>query len=268
MARDHNPGVPARTVVFFHAHPDDEAIFTGGTIWLLAERGWRVVVVIATGGEWGEAAAGFGHADLAAVRRRETEDAAGILGVARVEFLGYHDSGLSGDPAHTCANSLAWADEPEVAARVAAILTEESASALVTYDPEGIYGHPDHLVVHRAAVVGAAAAGIETVYEATVDREYLHFVETHLVVEAKRATGELGLAGTHLGMATVEITTVLDVRSALAVKRQAMAAHASQIPETASVLHLPAESFAAVYGYEWYARRGSAGPLEELLAST
>ena len=254
----------ARTVVFFHAHPDDEAIFTGGTIWLLARGGWRVVVIIATGGEWGEAAVGFSHADLAVVRRQETLEAARILGVARVEFLGYHDSGLSGDPAHTCTNSLAWADEQEVAARVAAIVTQESASVLVTYDPEGIYGHPDHLVVHQAARAAAGAAGVTTVYEATVDREYLHFVETHLVVEAKRATGELGLAGTHLGMATVEITTTLDVRAALAIKRQAMAAHASQISETATVLHLPGESFAAVYGYEWYVRHGPAGPLERL----
>jgi LmbE family N-acetylglucosaminyl deacetylase len=259
------PDVPARTVVFFHAHPDDEAIFTGGSIWLLAQGGWRVVVVIATGGEWGEAAAGFGHADLAGVRRQETLDAARVLGVARVEFLGYHDSGLSGDPAHTCPNSLAWADEVEVAGRLAAVLAEESAAALVTYDPEGIYGHPDHVVVHHASLAAAETAGVATVYEATVDREYLHFVETHLVVEAKRATGELGLAGTHLGMSTVEITTTLDVRSALDTKRRAMAAHASQISETATVLHLPAASFAAVYGYEWYVRRGPAGPLESLL---
>ncbi|MGH9040873.1 MAG: PIG-L deacetylase family protein, partial [Acidimicrobiia bacterium] len=230
-----NPEGPPGTVALLHAHPDDEAIFTGGTIWLLAERGWRVVVIIATGGEWGEAAPGFGHADLAAVRSRETEEAAAILGVARLEFLGYHDSGLTGDPTHTCDNSLAWADEDEVATRVAAILAAESPAALVTYDPEGIYGHPDHLVVHRAAVAAAATAGVPTLYEATVDREYLHFVETHLVVEAKRAigsppthraasppthraasppthrAGELGLAGTHLGMATVEITTAIDV---------------------------------------------------------
>ncbi len=256
------------SIVFFHAHPDDEAIFTGGTIWLLAAQGWRVVVVIATGGEWGEAVPGFGHADLAAVRRRETLAAARVLGIARVEFLGYHDSGLSGDPAHTCPNSLAWADEDEVAARVGTIVTEESASALVTYDPEGIYGHPDHLVVHRAAMAAAGGAAVSTVYEATVDREYLHFVETHLVVEAKRATGELGLAGTHVGMATVEITTTVDVRSALAIKREAMAAHASQISETASVLHLPPEAFAGVYGYEWYVRRGPPGPIEELLLAS
>ncbi|MGH8993518.1 MAG: PIG-L deacetylase family protein [Acidimicrobiia bacterium] len=259
--------MPVRTLVFFHAHPDDEAIFTGGTIWQLARRGWRIVLVMATGGEWGEATEGFGHADLAAVRRQETTDAAAVLGIARVEFLGYHDSGLSGDPSHSCDNSLAWADEAEVATRLAGVLREEEAEALVTYDPEGIYGHPDHVVVHRAGRAAAEAAGVPIVYEATVDREYLHFVETHLVVKAKRATGELGLAATHLGMATVEITTAIDVRASLYVKRQAMAAHASQIPETASVLHLPPESFAAVYGYEWYTRRGPRGPLEDLPAT-
>ena len=251
-------------MVLFHAHPDDEAIFTGGTVWQLAERGWRIVLVMATGGEWGEAAPGFGHADLAAVRRQETVDAAAVLGIARVEFLGYHDSGLSGDPAHICGNSLAWADLSEVASRVAAVLSEEEPEAVVIYDPHGIYGHPDHVAVHRAGRAAAEAAEVPVVYEATVDREYLHFVETHLVVEAKRATGELGLAGSHLGLSTVEITTALDVRRSLYVKRQAMAAHASQIPETAGVLHLPPESFAAVYGYEWYVRRGPAGPLDEL----
>jgi LmbE family N-acetylglucosaminyl deacetylase len=256
--------VATRTVVLFHAHPDDEAIFTGGTIWGLAQRGWRIVLVMATGGEWGEAAEGFGHADLAAVRRQETVAAASVLGIDRVEFLDYHDSGLSGDPAHTCDNSLAWADEAEVADRVTAVLREEEPAALVTYDPDGIYGHPDHVVVYRAGLAAAATAEVPIVYEATVDREYLHFVETHLVVQAKRATGELGLAGTHLGMSTVEITTVLDVRSSLDVKRRAMATHASQIPETATALHLPPESFAAVYGYEWYVRRGPEGPLEDL----
>jgi LmbE family N-acetylglucosaminyl deacetylase len=259
------------TIVFFHAHPDDEAIFTGGTIWLLAERGWRVVVVIATGGEWGEAAVGFGHTDLAVVRRQETMEAARILGVARVEFLGYHDSGLSGDPAHTCPNSLAWADEHEVAARVATILTEESAAALVTYDPEGIYGHPDHLVVHRSALAAAEAAAVATVYEATVDREYLHFVETHLVVEAtiaaqpERTVVGLGLAAAPLGLSTVEVDCTVDVRPVLAVKRRAMAAHASQIPETSSAMRLPDAGFAAVYGYEWYARRGPVGPIDGLV---
>src|SRR5207245_7343646 len=88
------------TVVFVHAHPDDEAIFTAGTMRLLSEAGHRVVLVVATGGELGlphEDAAGPEH--LAAVRRGETDAAAALLGVARTEFLGYHDSGMEEDAA-------------------------------------------------------------------------------------------------------------------------------------------------------------------------
>ena len=61
----------------------------------------------------------------------------------------------------------------------------------------------------------------------------------------------------------MEIDCVVDVRPVLATKRQAMADHASQIPE-ASAMRLPESDFAAVYGFEWYARRGPPGPLDNL----
>jgi hypothetical protein len=101
------------------------------------------------------------------------------------------------------------------------------------------------------------------VYEATVDREYLHFVETHLVEEAILA-GDLGLVRSRIGMPTVAIDVAVDVRSVLGVKRAAMAAHSSQIPETTSALQLPEHHFADVYGWEWYVRSGPPGPLDRL----
>src|SRR5437588_670405 len=88
-------------------------------------------------------------------------------------------SGMAGDAANDAPGSLWSTDAAEVASRLAAILDDEQAAALVTYDETGIYGHPDHLQVHRAAAMAASRAGTPTVYEATVDREYLHFVETH-----------------------------------------------------------------------------------------
>ncbi len=147
--------------------------------------------------------------------------------------------------------------------RLAAVLHEERATTLVTYDDFGIYGHPDHVQVHQAGWRAAADAGIETVYEATVDREYLHFVETHLVEEAILA-GDLGLARSHIGVPSVMVTTSVSVASVLDRKRAAMAAHASQIPESTSALQLGLEQFAAVYGWEWFIRRGPPGPLDTL----
>jgi LmbE family N-acetylglucosaminyl deacetylase len=252
------------SVVFIHAHPDDEAIFTAGTMALLSDAGHRVVLIVATGGELGlphEDAAGPEH--LARVRRTETEEAAGLLDIARTEFLGYGDSGMLGDAANDAAGSLWSADLTEVAERIAVVLREENASAVVIYDETGIYGHPDHLQVHRAGTVAAERAGVPTVYEATVDREYLHFVETHLVEQAILA-GDLGMVRSHIGVPSVMITTAVDVTTQLDRKRAAMAAHRSQIPETTSAFQLGLEQFSAVYGWEWYVRNGPAGPIDDL----
>ena len=260
-----------RSVVFLHAHPDDEAIFTGGTIARLATAGWRTVVVLATQGERGEVSDLVEPGGPLSVRRvAETGQAAERLGVERIDFLGYHDSGVAGNPANVAPGAFGAAPVEEAAERLAAVLAEERPGALVTYDERGIYGHPDHVQAHRVGLRAAQLAGVPTVYEATVDREYLHFVETHLVVQAaldpddpQQARG-LGLAASGLGLATVEIHCVVDVRSVLDVKRQAMAAHASQIPETSSAMSLPESDFAAVYGFEWFARRGPAGAIDEL----
>jgi LmbE family N-acetylglucosaminyl deacetylase len=88
------------TVVTFHAHPDDEAILTGGTIARLTGEGHRVVLVVATRGELGDVPDGLlaPGQDLGQRRTAETRWAAEILGVGRVEFLGYHDSGMAGSP--------------------------------------------------------------------------------------------------------------------------------------------------------------------------
>ena len=271
--------------MFFHAHPDDESIFTGGTIARLARDGWVVVLVVATGGELGlppvaggAAPVVFGDGPGTSERRMaETRRAAGLLGVARVEFFGYHDSGMLGDPANHAAGSFWTADTEAVARRLAVLLTDAGAAALVVYDEAGIYGHPDHVQVHRAGVRAAELAGLAALYESTVDREYLHFVETHLVTEAGVGVvgvgggggrGDLdvplGLAASPVGVPTVLVSTTVDVRDVLDLKRAAMAAHASQIPETASAMRLPAAAFGAVYGYEWFVRRGPSGPIETL----
>jgi LmbE family N-acetylglucosaminyl deacetylase len=255
---------PAETIVFVHAHPDDEAIFTGGTMARLAAGGHRVVLVVATGGELGETPDGASPtARLADHRREETAAAAEALGVARVAWLGYHDSGMAGDAANGAPGSFWSADPAEATDRLAGVLRDEGPAAVVVYDETGIYGHPDHVQVHRIGRRAAAVAGVPTVYDATVDREYLHFVETHLVEEAILA-GDLGLVRSHIGLPSVAIDLALDVRDVLDRKRRAMAAHASQIPESTSALQLPAHHFADVYGWEWYVRSGPRGPLDAL----
>src|SRR5438067_9933734 len=112
------------TIVFFHAHPDDEAIATGGTMAKLAAAGHRVVLVCATKGEHGEVPEGFldPGEQLWQRREREIEAANRALGVARGEFLGYIDSGMMGTPENEAAGSFWQADIDEAAARLATLL--------------------------------------------------------------------------------------------------------------------------------------------------
>ena len=250
------PGVA--TVVFFHAHPDDEAIFTGGTIARLTGAGHRVVVVIATSGEQGRHHGGGGS--LGDHRADETRAACALLGVERVEFLGYEDSGIAapGEPMHDAAFALA--DVHEAGARLAGIIRDAGAGVLVYYDEGGIYGHADHLAVHRVGRRAAELAGVPTVYEATVDREYLHFVETHVVDLAAVSMHE----AVPTGVPTVLVSTTIDVTPVLAAKRAAIAAHASQIPAESTVLGFDDDTFAGVYGYEWYVRTGPPSVLDDL----
>ena len=113
------------TAVFFHAHPDDEALATGGTMALLADQGHRVVLVVATNGEEGEPVDGVLAEGEALGDRRATEvaEAAAILGAARVEYLGYRDSGMAGEATNEHPGCFWQADVAEAAARLGELNT-------------------------------------------------------------------------------------------------------------------------------------------------
>ena len=163
------------TLVTFHAHPDDEAIATGGTMARAAAEGHRVVLVVATRGELGEYApdALAPGETLAEHRVAEQLAAADALGIQRVEFLGYRDSGMDGEPTNTDEGAFAAADIEEAASRLAELLREEQADVITIYDDHGGYGHPDHVQVHRVGRRAAELAGTPRVYEATMDRDFI-----------------------------------------------------------------------------------------------
>jgi LmbE family N-acetylglucosaminyl deacetylase len=245
------------TAVVVHAHPDDEAIFTGATIHRLVRSGVRVVLVTATSGEAGEPRIPLPRGETIGRRRRaELEQACQLLGVARLVMLGYHDSGAHRGPYPTA--SLGAAAPDEVARRVRTVIEDEQASAVLHYDPNGIYGHVDHVQVHRAGALAARQLGI-TSYESTVDGEHLRRRlaqgPRHLLHAAAGDDAELGVPSSSISLA------VLADPASLAAKRAAMAAHNSQIgPE-----YLAAEPFESGYGREWFVRRGPAGLLETRL---
>ena len=250
-------GAPT-TLVAFHAHPDDEALLTGGTLAKAAALGHRVVVVVATAGELGLAA---DRAALGARRMAELERAAGILGVSRVVSLGYGDSGFR-EPLDPPPGSLCAAPLDEVAGRLAAVLLEERADVLTVYDARGGYGHRDHVRVHDAGVVAARHAGVPTVFAATVDRAVLLRGLRLLSRLGIRVDGTAPEAFAEAFSAPEEITHVVDVRRQVRAKRAALAAHASQAGGSADVRtvrllsRLPWPVSRVVLGREWFVSVG------------
>jgi LmbE family N-acetylglucosaminyl deacetylase len=256
------------TLVSFHAHPDDEAIACGGTMAMAAAAGHRVILVTATAGECGEVPDGFLAPDesLGERRQRELAEAAAILGVARVEILGYRDSGMIGTKENEDPNCFWQTPVDEAAARLARILAEERPDVFTIYDEHGNYGHPDHIQVHRVGVRAAEMAAVGRVYESTMNRDhFLRLMEQGRELGLGEGLGDLPdmEAIGELGLPEEQLTTAVDVTAHLETKRRAMAAHGSQIAENSFFLAMPPAAFAAAFGTEWFRRRGAPPGISE-----
>ena len=159
-----------RGLLFVHAHPDDETVGTGATVAHYAARpDVRVTIVTCTLGEEGEvrvphlAGLAATEADqLGGYRYWEYRQATAALGVADTHFLGgvarYRDSGMMGLPSNRHPRAFWGADVDEAAADLVAVIRDRAPEVLVTYDPDGFYGHPDHIQAHRVAMRAADLA--------------------------------------------------------------------------------------------------------------
>ena len=267
-------------MVFLHAHPDDEALATGGTMARMADEGHRVVLVVATSGEEGEPVPGVLATGESLGDRRVAElaEAAEILGVERLVNLGYRDSGMVGEDANGHPDCFWQADVDEAAAYLASALADESPDVLVVYDPDGGYGHPDHIQGHRVGHRWAEMADIDRVRWVTMNRDAIRTsIEAALadedswsddgMLELRRDRAE----SESFGMPDAEITHAIDVSTVIGRKRAAIAAHASQIAPESFFLAMPDEQFASAFGTEWFVdpgnpRRGGPQRTDLLLA--
>ena len=262
----------AYTLVCFHAHPDDEALLTAGVMARAAADGHRVVLVVATRGEVGQVAGDFltEGEGLADRRWHELERSAEVLGVARLEWLGYADSGHGvGDDRDDAApeppaEAFTHVEVEVAARRLADLLREEHADVLTTYDPNGGYGHPDHVRVHAVGQRAAELAGTPVVLEATINRDLMRMgldlaASLGLEVPSDFAPATFDAWYTPAD----ELTHAVDVRRQLPAKRASMEAHASQATSAegtttrtlAAFLTLPPEYFELAFGTEWFVDR-------------
>jgi LmbE family N-acetylglucosaminyl deacetylase len=243
------------SIVALHAHPDDEALLTGGWLAQRAAAGDRVVLVVATDGGGGLAASSSTGLPLGQQRRAELIHAATVLGIARVVWLGYADSGMVGAPT---TGSGRFVDVPisDAAHVVAAILDEEDAAVLTGYDARGGYGHPDHIQVHLVARAAQTLARRRPeLWEATLDSTWLVRVLRVLRPFARLLPG-LTLPGDEIYSRRSDVSVAVDVRAQWGPKRAALAAHGSQasggVRTIALLLALPRPLGRRLLGTEWF----------------
>lgn len=258
------------TIVFLHAHPDDEASQTAGTMRLAADAGHRVVCVYATNGDHGTLPTDLAEEETIVLRRRAEAEASGqVLGTARVAWLDYADSGMTGWDQNGHEGSFHAADLDEAAGRLAAILDEEDADVVVGYDWHGGYGHPDHVKVHHVARRAVELAARRPRYlEATMNRDHLRRI-FRAGVEAGLFPEDEGFDpdrpaddGNPIGTPEAELHWHVDVRPVLAAKRAALACHASQ-EDVGWMLGMPEDQYAMAFGDEWLSEPGRPEGIED-----
>jgi LmbE family N-acetylglucosaminyl deacetylase len=278
------------TLMTVHAHPDDEANSTGGTLARYSAEGVRTVLVTCTNGEYGDAPGhikpgedGHDPDDVARIRRGELDVATAALGVSDLEMLGYRDSGMQGWPGNDHPDAFHAQPDDDVVARLVALMEAYRPQVVVTYFANSGYNHPDHLKAHDVTVRAVGESGIpQKLYLIARPRSYRerlreiaaqHGLELQLPTPPApdpdaKATEETP-PPRPWGVDDELITTYIDATPYGTQKRAALGAHLSQL-EGSFFLRFPDEAFSEVFGVETFIREldttGAPIPEDDLFA--
>lgn len=259
------------SVLAVFAHPDDEGFGSGGALALLAARGARVTLVCATNGDVGEISdpSLATPETLAQVRQEELRRAMEVTGVADLRFLGYRDSGMAGAADNNHPDALQQAGADHVMGQLVAIIREVQPDLVITHDPSGGYGHPDHQAVcwhttrafslssDPAAYPQHLAAGRELwapkfLYHVCFPRSNFQRMWREML--------DLGITPPFasldidaLGTPDDEVTTVVDVSEYVDTKIASLNCHRTQIDPNGPFTRLPEESMRDYMRTEYYA---------------
>jgi LmbE family N-acetylglucosaminyl deacetylase len=226
------------------AHPDDEAFSAGGTLAHYAAAGVEAALVCATRGEVGEIAdAAFASPEtLGSVREMELNCAAESMGVRQVVFLGYRDSGMADTPPNSDPRNLVNAPEGEVVVRLVHLMRHFRPHVVVTFEPNGGYGHPDHIAIHRHTVrafqlaadpacwpeLGPAWQAARLFYTAIPRSFFVAMREGMLSLGMDTNDFDRMLADNARGWPDEAVNVTLDVSDTVAAKWDALNCHRTQ----------------------------------------
>ena len=266
------PSASNLTLMAVHAHPDDESSSTGGVFARYADEGVTTVLVTCTNGEYGDGPEhvkpgepGHDPEQVAKTRLAELDAACEDLGVTHLELLGYHDSGMDEWPYKD--HEVAFAQVPfeDAVARVVELIERYEPDVMITYDDNGGYNHPDHLQAHRVAVAA---------FERTDTPKKLYFIARRRrdFEKMRERMQEAGIEMpppparmqdpdviARMEATEARITTEIDTIQFAERKREALAAHASQLDQSWWVL-FPEDAFAEFFGTETFIRAQDRSP--------
>ena len=252
------------TVLAAFAHPDDEGFGSGGTLAMLVSRGARVALVCATNGDVGEISdpSLATPENLYQVRQEELRRAMQVTGVPDVRFLNYRDSGMAGTEDNHHPKSLHQAPPDQVVGRLVAVIHEIRPNIVITHDPFGGYGHPDHQAVCRHATGAVSLAGNAAAFPAQAWSPGLLYYVCFPRSNFRRMWQEMldqgitppfaSLDVDSIGTPDEEVTTTLDVSQHVATKIASLNCHQTQMSASGPFARLPAEKVREYMSTEYF----------------
>lgn len=259
--------IPTMLAVF--AHPDDEVFGTGGTLKHYADLGMRIVLVCATRGEAGEISdPTLATPDtLAEVRENELRCAAEKLGIHELIFLDYRDSGMQGTAANDDPRCFYRAEPEEVTRKLTEIVRRIQPQVVVTFEPFGGYGHPDHIAAHLHTTAAFDAAGDPQRYPEAgpafqPDRLFYAVIPMKFFLEMRAHMEQMGMDTSQWDAMEQEprrfpdekITTVIDVGQNAGIKWDAAKCHATQFGEDNLFNKMPDDLKLRMAQHEYFAQ--------------
>jgi LmbE family N-acetylglucosaminyl deacetylase len=238
------------------AHPDDESLAVGGTLAGAAAAGLPTAIVSLSRGELGALGAGATRQELGAIREAELRQAAAALGCTTVECLEHRDG------------ELEWVDEDQVVDELCRRIRDLRPQALLTFGDDGLYGHPDHIAVHRLAVAAqekASASGggcpwrLEAVWPMGLIGGLARAMD-----QRGLSTGLWGLPPEAFGVPEPTGATGLDVEPFVPAKLAALRCHRSQLAEAPLLDALPDDLARRFLGTEHFRCWPGPKPIEWL----
>ncbi|HEY7122862.1 MAG TPA: PIG-L family deacetylase [Ktedonobacterales bacterium] len=249
-----------------YAHPDDEQGVTGSLAWY-ADQGVRTGLICATRGELGEIAdpALATPENLGEVREQEMRGAAAVAKIQHLWFLDYRDSGMRGTEGNQDSRAFMNVDETEALGKVVRIIREFRPTVIVTFDPTGGYGHPDHIRISqlttRAFRVAKDASQYpeagpaweaKRLYYASFPRSRIRQL-AKVAQEAGMSSNFTGMNIEELGLPDEAITNQVEVAEYIDLKRKSLGNHKTQLNPNSPFARMPAEVTAQWRSTEYFA---------------